>query len=84
MLRFQFCVFLSFVKLEMRIKWSDPKSQTQCTLASFITGDGLLFTLTTFCIKDMLLLLYEDSKLMLCRERTAEPSGSVKCGEFHD
>jgi hypothetical protein len=60
MLRFQFCVFLSFVKLEMRIKWSDPKSQSQCTLASLITRDGYLFTVTTFCVKDMLLLLYED------------------------
>lgn len=63
MLRFQFCVFLSIVKLEMRIKWSDPKSQTQCNLASLITGDGLLFTITTICIKDMQLLHYKDQQV---------------------
>jgi len=48
------------VKLEMRIKWSDPKSQTQCGIASLITGDGLLFTMTTICIKDMFLVHYKD------------------------
>jgi hypothetical protein len=59
-LRFQFCIFISIVKLGMRIKWSDPKSQTQCDLTSLVTGDGLLFTVTAVCIKDMLHLHYKD------------------------
>lgn len=60
MLVFKFYIYLSIVKLEMRRKWSDPKSQTQYSLASLIGGDKLLFTMTAICTEHMLLLHYKD------------------------